>query len=281
MSRAAPLLASLVVAACALGRAPAARAEWLADAGAGFVWEDNLSRAAKARDAKSDLAFVPTVSLGQSFQLTGSTSLRASADLRGSVYTEFNKLDNLSAGLAAGVRHKLGWGAFAPWVRAGGSAAWLQYEDDVLDSSLLAAGLEAGKRLHERIDLQAGYLYESRDANAPPFDQRAHTASVRGSFSFTGATDLVLGYATRWGDFTVHRRAAGAPRPHPSRLVETFDRPMFAFRIDATTYAASATVSHALSRHSSLNAGYDYQFTQGPRLSYTNNVFRASFTYSY
>lgn len=272
---------ALVLAASALFVAPSARAEWLADAGGGLVYEDNLSRAARDADQKSDLAFVPRLSVGHRFQLTDSTSLALTADLRGSIYTEFSRLDNLAAGLTLGVREKLGLGRFAPWVRVFGSAAWLNYVDDVLDSALLTAGLELGKRLHDRFDLQAGYLYEGRDANDPVFDQAAHVVAVKGSLLLMEATELILGYATRWGDFTVTRRAAGAAPPQPFRVIDTFDTRMFAFRIDATTYIASATLSHALTRHSSLNLGYEYQFSQGPRLTYPNNVFRASFDYAF
>ncbi|PYM07978.1 MAG: hypothetical protein DMD82_04175 [Candidatus Rokuibacteriota bacterium] len=281
MRRPPRVVLAFVVAACVPCGATAARAEWLADAEGGVVYEDNLNGAAKARDQKSDLAFVPRLSVGHHVQLTDSTSLRLTADLQGGVYTEFDRLDTVSSGLALGVRRKFGLGADAPWARVFGSAAYLNYNDGVLDSSLVSVGLELGKRLHQRFDLRAGYLYEVRDANTPVFDLTAHTAFANVSVALTEATELILGHATRWGNFTVHRRATTAEPPRPVRVVETFDTPLFAFRIDATTYQASATISQALTRDAAISVGYDYQFTQGPRLTYTNNVFRGSFTYSY
>jgi len=277
--------ARLAVALLLAGTVPLAaspaRAEWLADAQGGLLYEDNLNRAARERDQKSDLALAPRLSVGPRFQLTDSTSLGLTADLRGSAYTEFTRFDNFAAGLTLGVREKLGLGLLAPWVRVFGSAAWLRYDDDVWDSSLLSAGLELGQRLHERLDLQVGYLYEARAANNAAIDSTGHTVSVRGSVLLAPATELTLGYATRWGDLTVTRRAAGPPPPRPSTVIETFDTRMFAFRIDATTYIASVALSQSLTRHWSLHVGYDYQFSQGPRLTYPNNVFRASFDYSF
>jgi len=276
-----PLILALALGADGPWAATVARAEWLADADGALVYEDNLSRAATARDEKSDLALVGTLSAGPSFQVTNSTSLRLTGDLKGRVYTEFEGLTSLSTGLTVAARRKFGLGPFAPWVRAFGSAAYLNYRDDVLDSLVLDAGAEVGKRVHERVDLQAGYLYEVREAGTAVFDQAAHILSVRGILSLTDAVDLVVGGMARWGDFTVHRAVTTPRPPRPARVVETFDVPLYAFRIDAATYTASLSLSYALSRHAAVSLGYEYQFTQGPRVTYTNNVCRASLSYRY
>jgi len=45
-----------------------ARAEWLAGAQGGLLYEDNLNRAARERDQKSDLALAPRLSVSPRFQ---------------------------------------------------------------------------------------------------------------------------------------------------------------------------------------------------------------------
>jgi hypothetical protein len=280
MALARRLLPVFVVLAASLADPGPAPGEWFGDVDAGTVYEDNLSRAAKAADQESDLAFASTLSVGHVFALTGSTAARASLDIGGSAYTEFGKLNNLASGFTLSLRHKLGLGPFVPWMRVFASGAYLNYADDFLDSALWSGGLEVGKRVHERIDLKAGYLYEVRDANNGVYDQAGHTLSLQGSFLLTPATELTLGYWTRWGDFTVHR-ALGPPPARPVRVVDTFDRPLFAFRVDATTFAGSVKLSHALTDHASLSLAYEYEYAVGPRVDYPNNVVRAGLSLSY
>ena len=91
-----------------------------------------------------------------------------------------------------------------------------------------------------------------------------------------------MAYAVRWGDLVIHKAPVpGAPPTPHSRLVETFDTPLVAARIDATTHLLSAALSYALTSHAALNAGYEYQLSVGPRYDYPNNVVRASFDYSF
>ena len=88
----APLLSVLL-----LVPATTAHAEWIIDAEAGMVYEDNLPRATREADRKSDLALVPALSIGHYFQLTDAMSLLASVDFRGSIYTDYDLLSNLSS----------------------------------------------------------------------------------------------------------------------------------------------------------------------------------------
>lgn len=271
-----------VLCALLLAGVAAAHAEWIVDAEGGFVYEDNLTRAAREVDRRSGIAFAPTLSVGHYFQLTDAMSLLATADFKASLYPEFERLSNLSSTVTLGVRHKLGLGAFAPWLRVFATGGALDYGDNVRDSTVVDIGVQAGKRLSERVDLQGGYTYESLDAHNGVFDQDAHTVSLKGSVGLTAAAQLALGYAVRWGDLIIHKAPApGAPPAPHSRLVDTFGTTLVAARIDATTHLFSAAVSYALTPHAALSAGYEYQISFGPRFSYPNNLVRASFGYSF
>ena len=259
-----------------------ARAEWILDAAGGLVFETNLPRAASEADRESDVAFVPAVVAGHHFQLTDATSLAATADVRGSIYTRFEGLTNLAATVTLGIRHKLGLGALAPWFRVFATGGVLDYGDDVRDSAVLDVGLQAGKRFSERVDVKVGYTFEVLDANNRVFDGDSHTLSLSSLVGLTGALDLAIGYAVRWGDLVVHRAPVpGEPSTRHSRIVDTFDTPLLANRIDATTHFVSVALGYALTAHAALNAGYEYQISIGPRFDYPNHVVRASFDYSF
>jgi len=259
-----------------------ASAEWVIDAEGDVVWEDNLSRAAREADRRSGFALAPSVSVGQHLQLLDSLRLDATASLRATVYPEYERLTHVAPTLTVGLRQKFGLGALAPWVRVFMAGGFLDCGDDVRDGALFETGLRAGKRLTERFGVEAGYAYESVDAGNDVFNSTAHTVSLEGAVDLTPALELSVRYAVRWGDLVVHRApVAGAPRAPHTRLVDTFDTPFVASRIDATTHMFGLALSYGLTSNMAVGAGYEYQVSFGPIFDYPNHVVRTSFTLSF
>jgi hypothetical protein len=275
-------LAVAVLCALVLGPVAQACAEWFADVDGALVYEDNLSRAARSADRKQGIALVSRATVGHQVQLTDPTSLAVAADVEGTLYPEFDRLSHLAGTLTLGVRHKLGLGARAPWARVFAAGGVLDYGDDVRDGVVLGAGFQAGKRITERIDVEGGYAYESIDARNLVFNGTSHTFSLRSGVALTDALQLTLGYAARLGDLVIHRAPApgAAPTAH-ARLVRTFDTPLVAARISATTHLFSATLGYALTSHAALKVGYEYSISYGPVFSYPNHLARAGFAYSF
>jgi hypothetical protein len=275
-----PLLIA-VVCACLLGPT-SAHGEWIIDAGGDIVYEDNLTRATGSADRRSDVALSPWLSIGHYVQLGSATSLLASADVKASLYPRFEGLSHVAPSLTLGVRHKLGLGASAPWVRAFATGGVLDYGDGVRDSALAGAGIQGGTRLSDRVGLQAGYAYEHLDARSRVFDQDSHTVSAQGTAALTEALHATVGYAIRRGDLVVHRTAApGAARTSHTRVVTTFDTPLEAVRIEATTHILSASASYAVTPRAAVSVGYEYQLSIGPIFDYPNHLVRAGFAYSF
>jgi hypothetical protein len=275
-----PLL--LMVCAFLIVPAAAAHAEWVVDAAGDVVYEDNLTRATREGDRLGGVALSPALSIGHAFQPAAGTSVLAAADFKGSFYPRFERLSNVAATLAVAVRQKFGLGATAPWVRAFAGGGALDAGDSVRDSALASAGAAVGTRLSDRFELQAGYTYERRQARSRVFDQDSHTVSVSGGAVVTDALHLTVGYAVRRGDLVVHRTpVAGAERTSHTRVVDTFDRPLEAVRIEATTHIVSVSAAYALSPRAALTAGYEYQLSIGPVFDYPNHLGRAGFAYSF
>jgi hypothetical protein len=259
-----------------------AAAEWLLDALGGLEYDDNVNRAARDPDQESDVALLGLLSTGYYFQLTDSASLLATADLRSTLYTGFDQLSSLAPGVSARARYKFGLGRRAPWLQLFGSAAYQAYLDEIRSGLVAGAGAKAGVRLHERFDLTVGYAFDLTDARNSVFSVWGHTASVRGTVALTSALDLGVEYAVRWGDVTVTRSLADpAPPPSPSVVVDTFDTPLLASRIDATTHAVSVDLSYALTGHLAVAIGFTHRVAQGAKLDYPDNAVRALLIYTY
>jgi hypothetical protein len=272
----------IVLLLAALAVVDRADADWIADVAGGLVYEDNLSRATRPADRKSGVALTSTVSLGHHFQLGGQTSVVASADFNGSLYPEFDGLNHLASSLTLGVRHKVGLGAFAPWLRVFAAGGLLDYGDNVRDGAVVEMGAQVGKRLTDRIDVEVGYAHESVDAGNLVFNSDAHAFSLKAGVRLMGALQLTLGYTARLGDLVVHRApSAGAARTSHERVVRTFDTPLVAARISATTHVMSAALGYALTPHAALTLGYEYQISYGPVFNYPNHVARAGIAYSF
>jgi hypothetical protein len=272
-------LVSLLVALTPPSRAAA---EWILDVLGGAEYDDNVNRAAQDADQESDVALLGLASTGYYLQLTDSASLSATADLRGTLYARFDQLSSLAPGVGARARYKFGLGRRAPWVQAFGTAAYQAYREEIRSGLVATAGARAGTRLHDRLELVAGYTFDVTDARNSVFSVSGNTASARGTVALTSALDVSVEYAVRWGDVVVTRSLADpTPPPSPSVVVDTFDTPMLASRIDATTHAVSVDLSYALTRHLAAMIGFTHRLAQGPKLDYPDNAVRALLLYTY
>jgi hypothetical protein len=286
-------LAAPLALLCLLLPVRPAEAAWIADVEAGVVYEDNVNLADKARDTRSDTALGASLSAGRLAHVTDSSVVSLTGDVIGAGYTRFGGLSNLYLGVTAAFRTRFGLGATSPWVRVAGSAARLEYREDVRDGWRYRAVAGAGKRLGERWDVRVEYAFDHRTADdelavtrlpGDVFDQTSHTISARVDYLHSRALVLFAGYALRLGDVasTTPRNpeifaVSSAVTPDPA-----FGPDAIAYKIDATTHVLSVGLSFALGEEASFNLGYERQIGLGDGgVDYHDNVFRASFLYSY
>jgi hypothetical protein len=286
-------LAAALALACLLLHVRPAGADWIADVEAGLVYEDNVNLADRERDTLSDTALGASLSAGGLAHVTDSSVVSLTGDVIGAGYTRFTGLSNLYLGATAAFRTRFGLGPAAPWVRVAGSAARLEYREDVRDGWRYRAVAGAGTRFGERWDVRVEYAFDHRTADhelavtrlpGDVFDQTSHTISARVDHLHSRALVAFAGYALRLGDVasTTPRNPAlfgvsSAVTPDPA-----FGPDAVAYKIDATTHILSVGLSFALGEQASFNLGYERQIGLGDGgIDYHNNVFRASFLYSY
>lgn len=287
-------LAMLLVPVCVVGYLHPADAAWVADVEAGLVYEDNVNLAEKARDTLDDTALGTSVSAGALAFPTDDSVVSLTGDAIGTAYTRFGGLSNVALGATAAFRYKFGLGAQAVWGRVTSSAARLEYQEDVRDGWRYRLAAAAGKRLGERWDVRVEYAFERRTADhetavtprlpGDVFDQTSHTVSVRADYQHSKAVVVFAGYVLRWGDVasTTPRNAAIFAASSAVTADPAFGPDALAYKIEATTHLLGAGLSFALGERSSFNLGYEHQIGLGNGgIDYSNNVFRASFLYSY
>ena len=122
----------------------AAQADWIARVEGGLAYDTNLGNAQLKQDIHSDSSVRASVSAGQFLQLDRSHSLTLTADVSGESYQRFSGMSNLSAGVTLALRRKFGLGSAAPWVTVSGSAARLQFNDNIRDGWLVRGSLSGG-----------------------------------------------------------------------------------------------------------------------------------------
>ena len=288
------LLSSCVLVSPLLGPPGAARASWIFDAEAGFVYETNVGLAQKARDVKSDGALSTALSTGLAIPLDDRSTASITGDLNGNLHVELPGLSNLGVGVTTAFRHKFGFGPSAPWVRVFGSGARLEFDDPIRDGFRYRVGAGAGMRLGNRLDVRVDYSFEEHEADhgkvlargvpGDVFDTTAHTYSGRLDFFYNETLSLFAGYALRDGDVvsTTRRNAQIFAASSALTADRAFGPDFIAYKIDANVHILTFGLSFAITSKSSLNMGYERQIglARGG-LDYYNDVFRAGVLFSY
>jgi len=250
-----------------------ATAEWLLDADAGVLYDDNLTRAYESADIRADGAVTLGAAGGSYFALSGADGLTLTANARSEIYHRFHGLNLLGLGGTALYRHKFGLGYAAPWILLAASASHDNYRDDIRDSDRVELRAELGKRFTETFDAAFGGRFERRyaknDAPVVPgisgkvFDLRGRSAYVRGGYAVSDQLLLGAELAVRRGDVVATTRrdfqifaVSDAIAADP-----TFGSDFFAYRLRGTTDTAKLTASWALDDRSSLNFAYSDERT--------------------
>ncbi|NOY66482.1 MAG: hypothetical protein GXP13_03615 [Gammaproteobacteria bacterium] len=291
--------AFLIMLLCVAQPARAEWVEWIADAEVGLLYNDNLSQSFFESDERSDSAFLPSTALGRYYQLTDTTRLRLTANFWGRAYNTFDRLNSITGGVTAGVRHKFGFGPDVPWIRADAYVGYRDVRDDARDGVLYTMGLRVGKRFTPRLDGSLGYAYSVRNGgdgevtmkntmfgtSAEVFDQKTQALSLEANFLITRDVLLTAGYSYQYGDFDSMCSAANFETVWASEDVKAVSVDGvfggFVYRIRGTRSISSLNLSYALSGHASLNLGYQYQSGKGDAFGYNSSIVQAVFMYRY
>lgn len=296
------LLSSLVLGLCTSIPVRAEWEEWLADAEISFAAEDNISRAIFAQDERSDQYWDGLVSLGRLYHFSGFTRMDISAQIDGRVHHKYSGLNQVTPGIKIGIRHKLGLGAYQPWIKAYVSSGHIFSRSKIRQGFLTHAGLRLGKPLNERIDVELSYRFDhraSRDSrtisrqrllgagldpeiSSSVYDLTGHSAELQLNVAITEQLLVNLGYTFRSGDIVSTNSTSRAARLERVADAITNDDalPGWTYRADGITNAYSINASYAfLQGQALINLNYQHIAAHAKSFTYRNNVFRINLGY--
>lgn len=256
-----------------------AQGDWIRDFRGDVSYNDNLSNSNRSADERDDFFFTGRVALGWFGGLTDDLRLTAMADLDGRAFARYDDFNSLTISSSAALRYRFGLGAMAPFVRVEASGGYAAFHQSFQSGGRFRTGITVGKRIVERLVLDASYFYEEIGGEIRVFDRFSHIFALNAAFDLSERTRLSAGYELRGGEVVSY---AVPPRPdivaiaNARRTVDTFGQPYVAYNFDAVTNILSLGVSQALTESLSANARYEWRRTNRSDISYTNNILQLS-----
>lgn len=253
--------------------------DWIRDFRGEVSYDDNLSNSNRGADQRDDFALEGHARFGRFGELTDDLRLTVTADLDARTFVHYEDFNSVTVGSTMSLRYRFGLGAMAPFVRVEGSGGYADFKQTLQSGGRFRAGIAIGKRLTERLALDASYFFEDIGGHIRLFERRSHTFALAAAFDLTERTQVTAVYELREGEVISY---AVPPRPdivalaNDRREVDTFGRPYVAYNLDATTHTLAFGVSQALTESVSVSARYEWQATNRSQISYFGNVVRVS-----
>lgn len=252
-----------------------AQAEWFGSAATAVTFDDNVSRAQRSSDIRSDHSFLLHAVGGYHHQLDGNSGISLSMQAEREWFVHYEDLSAVRVGPAVALRTKLGLGPQAPWLRLSASALRLEHDDDLRRGWLFEIAAAGGARLTERLALFGEARMEKRRADhsepvvrnisGAVFDIDGYSASVGGDYALSRATAVSLSYSYRVGDVvsSTRRNAAIFGASDAIARDPAFGPDVIAYRLRARSHVLDLRVSHALGERTSINLSMARSFTYG------------------
>ena len=263
-----------------------ARAEWHFDADTGALYLSNLSNSDRSSEREDDWAWQTNIRGGEGLQLMRDLRLNLDADVRGELWDRFDDFDRLGFGGSASLRYRFGLGHEAPWISIANRFGYDRFQETERSGYDTLLELRGGFVVWRRVAIEAGYAFDTYAAPDNFYDRQAHRATARVIVDVTSALQLALGYAYREGEVISY---AIPPRPEIAAFaVEREDEDTFgtnptrtAYRFLGRTHAISVGAAYALTRHASIQFGYEYSVTSHDPLEYPNHLFSGKLSFAY
>jgi len=189
---------------------PVVSAEWYGNTDAVIRHDSNTNNAQLKQDFASSTALQAGLSATGYFPLENGNSLTVIGETRIESYDRYSGLNNLSLGAALALRKKWGLGPYVPWTGLSLSSAHLNYANTIRNGWRHQLAIRGGKRVSERWNIRAEYMYERRTANTLPpdqpgisgdvFSQRSRTLTLNTEYALDENTFLTGGLLLRRGD---------------------------------------------------------------------------------
>ncbi len=249
--------------------------EWKPRLAGGVLRHANVSHAADPIDEVPATEIRADLETGQRYQLGRDDSCHVALDFAGSGWIRHRKLATASAGGRAAWRHKFGVSAVSPVFSLEAAAEGLLAREP--GRSGPGAGVTAA--LRKRFDnLTTGTVAHEvawHDARDATFDRAGGETRLELERDLTDLTRLTVAIRHREGDVVAYASAARpelAARARSLSPMNTFDRPMTAWRFAAGTWSARVALLHSLTERSALTVAYEWRETARHALRFRHDT---------
>ncbi len=262
--------------------------EYILDVGAEYSSRSNINNAFLGWEEANDSIITASASVGRVFQASDFTRISATFDISNESYNDYNDLTNLYAGLSISIRHKLGLGLMVPWIRASATTAKIDYCcNDIRDRTLYTIGVQAGKRISDRLNLWISYLHDNQDGDAEPatFDLSGNTGAINGDYLLTDRLLLGMRFAHRTGG--VNSMCSADNYSYVETAAEDVQKDSVfgdycVYRLDATSNTFGADLSYTfMDGHLAINLAYERTDADADMVTYKSDIFRSGVYYSF
>ncbi len=248
-----------------------------------IVRDDNISRSPDGEGEKSDMVFIPALSVERQAQVGEHTFTRTSLKLEGAIHERYRKLNRVTPVLGSGLRHHLGDGLADPVLRLDLALGYDFYDQDSRFGAFIEPRIEIRARIEDRVDIALHYAYDNRFASEKKvFDVEGHSIGVTADLEFTEDAFFVLGYEYRRGDVVVHtRNPTEPPEAYFQPPVRGERLPLYTFKerytavhlSDADTHTVTIGLRYYWNLYTELHAGFTYEEIRKDSVDYPSNQF--------
>ncbi len=279
------------------GSARAEWVDWIAEAGTGFEYDDNLNLSSFRDDEESDYAWLARGRGGRVYQITDDTRLSLAAEFQSRVQFDFDEFDRVRLQGRAAILHKFGVGPNVPQLRIVGAAGRMWVDDDDRSSWVYDAGIEALKRFHPRIDAAIFGRYTNRDGgngsivvpsiDTDVWDQENFEVGIRGNFLVWDSLVLSAGYTYRDGEFASNCTTSNVSKvfAREGSNVKAIARDRVfggcVYRLEGHIHQASVNLNYGIGDHVSVDLGYKFRQGKADVLIYRSNVVSLAVLFRY
>jgi hypothetical protein len=258
--------------------------KWAPNLTAGGTWHSNATLADRSSDQIESLQLSADILAGERYPVGRDDALHLTGHLAGDWWPRYRDLTRGAAGGRAEWRHQFGPDPRAPVIAVEGSADFVEAGESARRGFATGVAASVRKRFNDFTRATLRHEVAWFNARYATFDSAASETSLELDRDLTPKTRLTFAARFRDGDIVTY---ATGLRPDlvdraPNRMeLDTFDRPMTAYRIDATTWSGRAALVRALDDSSAIIVSYEYRNTIRGPLRFPNHLLSVALVHQF
>lgn len=175
---------------------------------AGYMWDDNITRAKLGSDIRGDSIYSFNASQTRSIFLSGNTRLLLTGSLGGERFQTYNGLSNLSATGEAVYQYRASSEFDAPTLGLFGRVTALKHQAALRDGYRYSLGTSVMQPLTDRINLFGALAYNARYANSAVFRTSDTSLRMNLDYALRNSATLYMSAEYRDGDIVSTGRSS-------------------------------------------------------------------------